>query len=93
MSCRFAEFSEHNLQLLMFGETDAAEQECVGFRPAPMRLRERLSKETFEIVHALVIRAELVLERRPRNKGGFPGDLCGVAVAPARRKCRVIRDN
>ena len=33
MSCRFAEFSEHNLQLLMFGERDAAEQEGVGFRP------------------------------------------------------------
>ena len=28
-----AEFSEHNLQLLMFGQTDAAEQESVGFRP------------------------------------------------------------
>ena len=32
-SCRFAEFSEHNLHLLMFGERDAAEQEGVGFRP------------------------------------------------------------
>jgi hypothetical protein len=32
MSCRCAEFSEHNLQLLMFGQTDAAEQESVGFR-------------------------------------------------------------
>jgi hypothetical protein len=38
MSCRFAEFSEHNLQLLMFGQTDAAEQEdvrlCPGVLPA-----------------------------------------------------------
>jgi len=29
MSCRCAEFSEHNLQLLMFGQTDAAEQASV----------------------------------------------------------------
>ena len=33
MSCRCAAFSERNLQLLMFGQTDAAEQESVGFRP------------------------------------------------------------
>jgi len=35
MSCRFAEFSKHNLQLLMFGQTDAAEQErALGFAQA-----------------------------------------------------------
>jgi hypothetical protein len=34
MSCRFVEFSEHNLQLLMFGQTDTAELESVGLRPS-----------------------------------------------------------
>jgi hypothetical protein len=44
MSCRFMESSEHNLQLLMFGQKDGAEQES-GFAQGFARPCARLIRD------------------------------------------------